>query len=121
MKSFLSIILIIVIITSVFIVTCPSREAHIDTIMKEVNILIDNEFSNKTGSENEKAIALFTTALCSGITETFIDKKLYVENYFLFNVGIFIYEGEENIISVGFLNHVFTDLSDKIKERLPDL
>ena len=86
-----------------------------------VTIAIDNEISNKATNDNEKAMALFATTLYSGISEFIIDHKLSVENYFLFSVGKITFDGETKTISLGILNHVFTSLSEEIKNNLSDL
>lgn len=121
MKSFLSIILIMIVIAGVCIVSCPKHEEHSKALMKEINKAIENEFSNNTYNENEKAVAFFTTTLCSGISEFIIERKLTVENYFLFSIGKITYDGETNIVSLGILNHVFTGLNEDIRDALSDL
>ena len=117
MKYFLSIILVTIAIAGVCIISCPKHEEHSKAIMKEINNIIDNEFSNKAENDNEKAMALFATTLCSGISEFIIDRKLFIDNYFLFSVGKITLEGEKKIVSIGVLNHVFTDLGEYVKEE----
>jgi hypothetical protein len=89
--------------------------------MKEINNAIDNEFSKKATDDDEKAMAFLTTTVCSGISEFIIDRKLSVENYFLFSIGKFTFDGETNIVSFGILNHVFTGLNEDIKDGISDL
>ena len=121
MKYFLSIILVTIAIAGVCIISCPKHEEQSKAIMKEINNIIDNEISNKAENDNEKAMALLATTLYSGISEFIIDRKLSVENYFLFSVGKITFEGETKTISLGILNHVFTGLNEEITNKLSNL
>ena len=44
----------------------------------------------------------------TGIAGLFLDGMLQVDNYFVCSVGRIKFEGEEYIVSIGVLNHVFT-------------
>lgn len=114
-------ILIALFIVGVCVVSCPKHEDHSKVIMKEINNIIDNEISKKAKNDNEKAMSLFATSLYSGISEFIIDKKLSVENYFLFSVGKIAFDGKTIIVSLGVLNHVFTDLEEQLKNKLSEL
>ena len=69
-------------------------------------------------TEEEMGLAMLGSVLGSGIAEIVIDKKLFVDNYFVCSIGRIVFEGEEKIVSVGCFNHVFTMPEDKLKEEL---
>lgn len=117
MKKLLLLIVIIA-IALVGVITCPQKDAHKDALMKLVNVALDTELYKNTKSEEEMGFALFGSILGSGIAEVIIDKKLLVDNYFVCSIGRVVFEGKEKIVSIGFLNHVFTMPEDKLKEEL---
>lgn len=117
MKKLLLLIVIIA-ISLVGVITCPQKDAHKDALMKLVNVALDTELYKNTKSEEEMGFALFGSILGSGIAEFIIDKKLLVDNYFVCSIGRVVFEGKEKIVSIGFLNHVFTMPEDKLKEEL---
>lgn len=117
MKKLLLFIVIIA-IALVGVITCPQKDAHKDALMKLVNVALDTELYKNTKSEEEMGFALFGSILGSGIAEIIIDKKLLVDNYFVCSIGRVVFEGKEKIVSIGFLNHVFTMPEDKLKEEL---
>jgi hypothetical protein len=65
-------------------------------------------------------LALFASSLVSGISNLVIDSRLSVDNYFLFSVGKVTFDGESKIVSVGLLNHVFTDINDNLKNEIEE-
>ena len=116
MKNFLLTILIIISLAGVCIISCPKHDEHSKALTQEINSAIDSKFSKEAESDNE--IAVFASTLCSALSGFIIDKKLSVDNYFLFSVGKINLDGETKVISIGVLNHVFTDLAEYIKEEL---
>lgn len=115
MKGFLYTLLIMFALSLVCIVTCPDKDAHSDALMKLFNVAWQTELAEVGINENE-GLALFGSALGSGIAEYVIEKQLIVDNYFVCSIGRFIYEGEENIVSVGVLNHIFTKSEELLRE-----
>lgn len=118
MRNFLLFILIIVFISGFCIISCPDKEAHSEAIMENVNELIDEEATKDVTNESEKALALLASSLVSGISNLVIDSRLSVDNYFLFSIGRVTFEGESRIVSIGMLNHVFTDINDNLKKEI---
>ena len=115
MRNFLLTILIIISIAGVCVISCPKHEEHSKVITQEINNVIDSEFSKEEESDN--AVAVVASTLCSTLSGFIIDKMLSVDNYFLFSVGKITLEGEKKIVSIGVLNHVFTDLGEYVKEE----
>ena len=118
MRNFLLFILIIVFISGFCVISCPDKEAHCEAIMENVNELIDEEATKDVTNESEKALALLASSLVSGISNLVIDSRLSVDNYFLFSIGRVTFEGESRIVSIGMLNHVFTDINDNLKKEI---
>lgn len=118
MKNLLLFTLIIVFIAGFCVVSCPDKEAHSEAIMENVNELIDEEATKDVTNESEKALALLALSLVSGISNLVIDSRLSVGNYFLFSIGRVTFEGESRIVSIGVLNHVFTDINDNLKKEI---
>lgn len=120
MRNLLIFTLIIVFIAGFCVVSCPDKEAHSEAIMENVNELIDKEATKDITNDDEKALALFASSLVSGISNLVIDSRLSVDNYFLFSVGKVTFDGESKIVSVGLLNHVFTDINDNLKNEIEE-
>ncbi len=102
------------------VMTCPDKDTHSEALMNLFNVALNSELSDITTKENEDWVML-GSALGSGIAEYVINQKLMVDNYFVCSIGRFNYEGEERIVSVGVLNHIFTkseeELLDELKNR----
>ena len=118
MRNFLLFTLIIVFISGFCVISCPDKEAHSEAIMENINELIDEEATKDVTNESEKALALLASSLVSGISNLVIDSRLSVDNYFLFSIGRVTFEGESRIVSIGMLNHVFTDINDNLKKEI---
>lgn len=120
MRNLLIFTLIIVFIAGFCVVSCPDKEAHSEAIMENINELIDEEATKDVTNESEKALALLASSLVSGISNLVIDSRLSVNNYFLFSIGRVTFEGKSQIVSVGLLNHVFTDINDNLKNEIEE-
>lgn len=120
MKNLLTFILILVFISGFCVISCPDKEAHSEAIMENVNNLIDGELTKEVTDETEKALVILASSLVSGISNLVIDSRLSVDNYFLFSIGKVTFDGESNIVSIGLLNHVFTDINDNIKKEIEE-
>lgn len=119
MKGFLYTLLFVFILSLVCVVTCPDKDAHSEALMKLFNVAWQTELSEITTNENEGWMILGST-LGSGVAEYIIDKHLIVDNYFVCSIGRFNYDGEENIVSLGVLNHIFTKSEEDLLRELED-
>ena len=54
------------------------------------------------------------------IIKTVLNNYLIVDDYFLFSIGRFSYQGEETTVSFGAFGHVFTSSREKMKEKLKE-
>lgn len=123
MNKFLLFLLIILITCGVGIISCPKYEDHHSTIKQEINQVINKEvsFHINNDSNEESFWTLLASSICSNITEYLIDNKLYVDNHFIFSVGKINIDGEEQIVSIGAFNHVFTQIKEQVNEYLSKL
>ncbi len=121
MKKASFIFLIFFIIAGVCVISCPKHEEHSKAIMKEINSIIDNEISKTPDENDNKTTQLFTTTLCSGISELIISRTLSVENYFMFSIGKITFDGKTRTVSYGILNHVFTNLQNNPEDGYSNL
>lgn len=119
MKGFLYTLLFVFILSLVCVVTCPDKDAHSDALMNLFNVAWQTELSEITTNENE-GLLMLGSALGTGVAEYVIDKHLIVDNYFVCSIGRFNYDGEENIVSLGILNHIFTKSEEDLLRELED-
>ena len=92
--------------------SCPKKTQHTEALTDMVTSLI-----NESVEDDEFLTAL--SALFSGsISKLVINNSVEVDDYFLFSVGKFEYEGKSNVVSVGVLGHVFIVSKGKIKKEL---
>lgn len=119
MKGFLYTLLFVFILSLVCVVTCPDKNAHSEALMKLFNVAYQAELAEITTDKNEGWMML-GSALGSGIAEYIIDKQLIVDNYFVCSIGRFNYDGEENIVSLGVLNHIFTKSEEDLLREMED-
>lgn len=108
---------ILIIIAGICIISCPNQEAHSEAVIKKVNHAINDELSD----DEDSGLTIFASTLLSGISNVLIKNNLTVDNYFLFSVGKTTLKGESKVVSVGILNHVFTDIPEELKENLENL
>ena len=117
MKKALLLFITLIFISGICVVTCPKHDDHSKAINSEINKFIDRKISEDAQNDSEKALAFLASSICSNISEYFIDSKLYVDNHFLFSVGKITINGESKIISIGVLNHIFTDIESYLNEE----
>ena len=95
----------LLIVAVICLVTCPDKDAHTEALTNMANDVIQKEVANTADGEGW---AMLGSALGAGIANIAISTTLTVDNYFLFSVGRISWMGEEETVSVGILNHVFT-------------
>lgn len=115
MKAVLYILLIVIVLGGICIVTCPDRDAHSDALKDSLNKMLTAELSQEVKDEEDASIAMVGSMLGTGIGGLVIDNILNVENYFVCSIGTVTYDGETKVVSVGFLNHVFTTVGKDLE------
>jgi len=95
------------------IATCPDKQKHTEALQELTASLINDVVGNYDADGYE----LIGAYIGNRILDAFIDDNLYVDNYFLFSVGKMTYEGEENPVSFGIFNHVFSKSREQFKKE----
>ena len=92
--------------------TCPKKDQHVDAVLEKISYLI----SDTAGAENDSQVlgAMLGNAIAKPLVKTY----LTVDDYVLFSVGHFVYNGEESTASLGVFGHVFTVTRKELKRRL---
>ena len=115
-KTALSII-IIVVLGLVMFVTCPKKNDHRDAICLAINKAVDEKFG-------ESSLSLSGLLNYGGkfaikkAAQLFVESTVEVDNYGLLSIGRYVFNGNNNVISVGMFNHVFTMSKDDILEKM---
>ena len=115
-KSGLSII-IIVLLGLVMFVTCPKENDHKDAICLAINKAVDE----KLGDSSLSLSGLLNYGSKFAIkkaAQLFVESTVEVDSYGLVSIGRYTFNGNNNVISVGMFNHVFTMSKDDILEEL---
>ncbi len=99
--------IIIAIVLVIMSITCPSKESHAQSISNAAAAIVND------GDDD------FIEILSSLFVSHSVEKHIKVDNYLIFSIGKFIYDGKENVISVGVFNNVFLISEDRLKEILP--
>lgn len=113
MKSFFSILLIIVILSATCVVTCPDKEAHTDALMEVMTDMMEEEMGEEM---TENALYLTLSSMAIGLGKMIVKNTMEVDNYFLFSVG----KAGENTVSVGVMNHVFTISKEELMKKMEE-
>lgn len=114
MKKFGILIIILVLIALVGVATCPDRQAHEEAISE----VIDNYVKDKNASEATDLLSSFCNSLETKLVRLVMEENLEVENYFVCSIGRIEWEGEEKVVSVGLLGHIFTAKEEQIAAEL---
>lgn len=115
MKKFLTFIFILIVLGVACVITCPDREAHMETLMSDYNARLDKETGHLFN--NELAAAIGAT-VGSRLIENALDKRLEVKNCFVFSLGRMMYEHDPETVTMGILGHVFIIDNEKFRETV---
>ncbi len=117
MKKLL-IIIILLLLVIIMVVTRPSKAAHKEAMMEAVKEFVNDEADSLGLGDN------VLTDLGKGIVNKTIEKglnmKLEMHDYLIFNTTYVKLKGEEQMLSVGLLGHVFTFDSQMLREKLEE-
>ncbi len=114
MKKILTILCVIGVL-ALMILTTPDKKAHKDAMMQAVEEYVEEEAESKLG---KNILADLSSVLANNSIKALLNYKLKFHNYFLFTTTTMRVDGEEQLMSVGLLKHVFTFDKDMLKERL---
>ena len=107
-------ILLPVLIVIVCVLTCPDRQKH-ETAIKETVRDVMNESSE---DEEPSGLAALGSAIGSGLAGLAMDMMFDVNNYGVCSIGHISWQGEDKVVSVGIMNHVFVVAKGELREAL---
>lgn len=91
--------------------SCPKKEQHAETLTQKISsVLLDGE--------EDSNLATLGRMLGNPVSRLIVNTYVTVDDYFLFSIGKFDYEGKKSIVSVGAFGHVFTIPKSAIKRQM---
>lgn len=118
-SSSLKKVIIIISVITLFVamaITCPDKDMHKKVITDDIAQL----YNQKMSSQNAFVKAL--GGMFDGIVKTMVDNainnELKVDNYLIFSIGKFSYQGKSKTVTFGIFNHVFPMYGDKLNKAL---
>ena len=117
MKKLLTVI-IVLLVAVVMIMTRPEKKQHKDAMMVAIKEYVDEEAANKGIGDN--ILAKLGKGVVNKAIETALNSKLKMHDYYLFNTTYVKLDGDEQLLSVGLLGHVFTFDKKMLREKLEE-
>ncbi len=102
-KSWLTKLIILLLVVIALATTCPSKQEHKEAVMNELKSYIDK----RTSDSDDKANAAIGNLFVSSVLGWAMDSMIEVRNYGLCSVGEMHFQGKTKTVSFGILNHVF--------------
>lgn len=119
-SSWLIVILILVVIGATMTMTCPDTQAHKDKLSQMVSTSVKETLSSEVNNTNTdiltQGLQMVGGIVLNKVVDGVIDNMLHVDNHVVCSIGKVEYSGEEHIVSVGLLGHIFTVNQDKLNE-----
>lgn len=111
--------LVIVLLVAVLMTqTVPDKKAHKEAMMKAVKELVDEEAEERGLKDN--GLTRLGKGIVNKAIEAALGTKLKVDNYYLFNTTHIRMKGNDKLLSVGLLGHVFTFDKKMLREALEE-
>ena len=120
MGCLLGILITLVAFAIVLILTCPKPEQHKEVlsgvITKTVNDAV-NDTTNTTGNALiDNAFRSISNAFAGNVIRSAVDNLVTVDNHIIYSTGKINYAGQDHIVSLGLLGHIFTVDEDDLQE-----
>jgi len=96
----------------VMILTTPDRHKHTESLTEFASVIL-----NDAAADDGIGCAVFGAMFGKKLIEAHLENSLYIDNYVLFNIGKFEFDGESSVVSVGLFNHVFTKSRDRFRKQ----
>ena len=109
------ILTIIIGVLILFAVTCPGKYDHKEAINAEVSSAVTSSLTGKVGSW-----AVLGNIVVSKLVDITLDSNINVDNYLVFSLAKAELNGENHVLSVGLLNHVWVLFDKKDLQGLVD-
>lgn len=119
MKKILAIVIVLAALF-LMVLTCPKKPAHVEAMKEAVTEYIDSNVLSSQTDNTQKGVAFLVSLFAPKLVGTFLESQLEVDDYFVLSVGHISFDGEDHVVSLGVLNHVFTfdknDLADAVDQ-----
>lgn len=128
MKRLIIILAILLGLALVMKVTVPSMEKHKEAAVEQVTKFVEEQMMQNDEvdgyleaygiDKDETHRFLSENGIYKSMVTYLVENSLFLEDYFVCNVGKFQYEGEIYPLTLGLFNHVFvlTDYIDEMQE-----
>ncbi len=116
MKRTLAII-IVLILALLMVFTTPEKNTHKQVMMEVVKDYVDEEAEKRLG---DNIFADLGKIMANNSAKDILENKLRLHDYFFFNTTTMHLDGNDYLMSVGILNHVFTFDKETLQKRLDE-
>lgn len=94
------------------IFTCPDKQKHVEALNSLTSSILNDQIS-----EDSEGWEYLGAMLGNKLLGAVFDNNVYVDNYVIFSIGKMTFEGEDNIVSFGIFNHVFTKSREQVRKE----
>ena len=120
MGCLLGILITLVAFAIVLILTCPKPEQHKDVLSGVITNTVNdavNDTTNTTGNALiDNAFRSISNAFAGKVIRSAVDNLVTVDNHIIYSTGKINYAGQDHIVSLGLLGHIFTVDEDDLQE-----
>lgn len=114
------IMLVLIALVAVLILTCPKPEQHKETLAGVITATVNDAVHDSddiTGNEViDYAFRAISDAFAGKVINAAVNNLVTVDNYVVCSLGKVHYHGEDHIVSLGLLGHIFTVDEDDLQE-----
>ncbi len=107
MKKIFVFILVLLLIATAMVITCPWKVAHKTKISEKLSEVFDEELKSNVVNDDELIYAAIGSAIGSKFISVIVDQNLKVESYYVCSIGKMTLDGQTYPVSLGLFNHVF--------------
>lgn len=120
MGCLLGILITLVAFAIVLILTCPKPEQHKEVLSGVITNTVNdavNDTTNTTGNALiDNAFRSISNAFAGNVIRSAVDNLVMVDNHIIYSTGKVNYAGQDHIVSLGLLGHIFTVDEDDLQE-----
>lgn len=103
---------IVAAIIVIAVVTCPKKDKHVSVLTDRFNAAYALQNTGLDGLE------ILGGMLVGSIATSLLDSYLTVDDYVLFSIGRFTFDGERSLISIGAFGHIITKSVKQMQEAM---
>jgi chromosome segregation ATPase len=117
MKKLL-VVIILLLVALLLVMTRPSKEKHMEAMMKAVKEYVDEEADNHGFGDN--VLTRLGKTVVTKAIETALNSKIKFNEYYLFNTTSVHLDDGDQTLSLGIVGQVFTFDKEKLREKLEE-